>query len=173
VKYSYTVDSSLKGKTPYQQLRQSLYNGGIIQDTGYNNRAHHVVALKKEDAAISRGIIAAVGIDINSATNGVLLPYIDSNTPHPKWAITETGHNTSHDRNYFTIVENELIEALKIYDKDLPEIIRNNSSTEQEVTEALKKYINNNETIKKQLNKIICDCIFEIKVDLMNGEINL
>lgn len=172
VKYSYTVDSSLKGKTPYQQLRQSLYNGGIIQYTGYNNRAHHVVALKEEDAAISRGIIAAVGIDINSATNGVLLPYIDRNTPHPKWAITEAGHPTSHDRDYLKTVQDRLIEALSLYDENLSEII-SKATNEQETTEILKKYINNDEKVTKKLNIIVCNCIFDIKVDLLNGDLKI
>ena len=150
-----------------------MYNCEALQNTGYFNNAHHIIALKEESASISRGIIVAVGIDINSATNGILLPHVDSNTPYPLWAITESGHTNYHDRDYFTIVQNELIEALRIYDKDLPAIIRNNSSTEQEVTEALKKYINNDEKIKEELNKIICDCIFEIKIDLLNGELNL
>lgn len=97
VKYSCTVDSSLNGKSPYQQLRESLYNGGVIKSTGYFNSAHHVVALREEEASVSRGILAAVGIDINSATNGILLPHVDSKTPYPIDAITETGHTVTEN----------------------------------------------------------------------------
>lgn len=58
------------------------------------------------------------------------------------------------------------------YDEELS-IIISQYKTEQEVQETLEEYINNDEIIKEELNKIICDCIFEIKIDLLNGELNL
>ena len=117
-----------------------MYNCEALQNTGYFNNAHHIIALKEESASISRGIIAAVGIDINSATNGILLPHVDSNTPYPLWAITESGHTNYHDRDYFLIVNERLLESLEIYDENLPIIIQN-SENEQEITEVLKEYI--------------------------------
>lgn len=48
-----------------------------------------------------------------------------------------------------------------------------NKTNEQETTDILKEYINNNVEVEKKLNIIVCNCIFDIKVDLLNGDLSL
>lgn len=170
IKYSCSVTDDLKDKDDYTQLRESLYNGGVPKVTIYTNAAHHVVALNAPRAYLGRGILKAVDIDINSASNAVILPQPGANVNNP-YIITESIHST-HTREYYRTVNKRLLEALEIYDENLPIIIQN-SENEQEITEVLKEYINNNEKIKKELNKIICDCLFDIKIDLLNGELKI
>lgn len=90
-----------------QILRKELYAENITPPP-YGNACHHIVAWDAEKAGVSRAIIKKYGIDFDSATNGVLLPY-EKNS----YVTTEAMHNGGHSAEYYLQVENRLKEAEK------------------------------------------------------------
>ena len=88
-------------------LRKELYAEGITPPP-YGNACHHIVAWDAEKASVSRGILSKYGIDVDSASNGVLLPY-EKNA----YVTTEAMHNGGHSAEYYLQVENRLKEADK------------------------------------------------------------
>ena len=79
-----------------------MKNAGI-KPPPYANAAHHIVAVNAEKAKDARDILNEYGIDINSASNGVFLPYKENS-----YVTIETMHNGSHITKYHEYVENEL-----------------------------------------------------------------
>ncbi|QAA34159.1 AHH domain-containing protein [Clostridium manihotivorum] len=83
-------------------LRKELYNGNITPPP-YGNACHHIVAWDAEKASVSRGILSKYGIDVDSASNGVLLPY-----ERNEYVTTEAMHNGGHSAEYYKAVENRI-----------------------------------------------------------------
>ena len=54
-------------------LREELYAAGICNPP-YPNAAHHIIPWNDSRAATAQNIMRSVGIDFNSAANGVFLP---------------------------------------------------------------------------------------------------
>ncbi|WP_315076426.1 RHS repeat-associated core domain-containing protein [uncultured Clostridium sp.] len=88
-------------------LRSELKNAGI-QPPPYGNAAHHIVAADAPDAQIARNILSEYGIDYNSASNGVFLPYKKND-----YVSTETMHVGSHNGKYYEYVNNQLQQAIE------------------------------------------------------------
>ncbi len=91
-------------------LRAELKNAGI-QPPPYGNAAHHIVAADEPLAQPARDILKEHGIDVNSASNGVFLPYgkKESNS----YISTETQHNGSHVGDYYEYVNKKLQGTIK------------------------------------------------------------
>ncbi len=69
-------------------LRESLYEARVTPPP-YTNQAHHIVAKNAEKATYSREVLESLDIDLNSASNGILLPSDRTAT----YAVTESIHN--------------------------------------------------------------------------------
>lgn len=95
-------------------LRESLLNIGVPdQSEEYNNQAHHIVEANDSSAEVARYILELVGIDIDSAINGVFLPsehYVDMDI---------TVHKGSHVKEYAHAVNQAIIDALSTSGVDL------------------------------------------------------
>lgn len=83
-------------------LRNELYDADITKPP-YMNAAHHIVAFKEDNAEIAREILGRYDIDVNSATNGVLLPCRKN-----PYVTTEAMHSGGHLKEYFTTVNDRL-----------------------------------------------------------------
>lgn len=83
-------------------LRSELYDAGVANPP-YPNAAHHIVAANARTADYARTILKSVGIDYNSAANGVFLPYEKNG-----YVTTETMHVGSHKDSYYEKVNQEL-----------------------------------------------------------------
>ena len=88
-------------------LRAELKKAGI-QAPGYGNAAHHIVAADAKGAKEARKILKKYGIDYNSASNGVFLPYAKNSV-----VTTETIHCGSHTDKYYNYVNNKLINRVE------------------------------------------------------------
>lgn len=117
-KYTYNVAEQIKVKGTYDSkaqnsdiLRGELKTSGNMQTPPYGNAAHHIVAADEPLAQPARDILDEYGIDYNSASNGVFLPYgkKESNS----YISTETRHNGSHVGDYYTYVNNNLQETIE------------------------------------------------------------
>ena len=112
-KYTEKVTDKIKVSGNYENmsnsdiLRSELKKAGI-QPPGYGNAAHHIVAADAKEAAKARNILKKYGIDYNSASNGVFLPYADN-----KVVTTETIHRGSHTKDYYEYVNTKLNETIK------------------------------------------------------------
>lgn len=82
-----------------------MYASGITPPP-YGNACHHIVAWDADKASISKGILEKYGIDVDSASNGILLPY-----EKISYVTTEAMHNGGHSAEYYLHVENLLKEA--------------------------------------------------------------
>ena len=83
-------------------LRSELYDAGVANPP-YPNAAHHIVAANARTADYARTILESVGIDYNSAANGVFLPYEKNG-----YVTTETMHVGSHKDSYYKMVNKEI-----------------------------------------------------------------
>lgn len=93
---------------PSQELREDLNKNGIYQpNDGNKYAAHHIVAYGAAKASRAREILEILGIDRNSASNGVFLPQGDFGKG--------ANHNSLHTHMYYEKV-NLLIE--KAYGMD-------------------------------------------------------
>jgi hypothetical protein len=94
--------NTLNKVSPSQVLRQNMKVKGV-QPPPYPNAAHHIVAESAEAAAPARKYLADLGIDINSAENGIFLRY------------TEKGkgplHLGSHKNAYYKEVNDRILNA--------------------------------------------------------------
>ena len=68
------VTSGGGGGTSSQILRENLKNAGI-EPPPYPNAAHHIVAVGADEAKQSVRLLEKYGINLNSPSNGVFLPY--------------------------------------------------------------------------------------------------
>jgi RHS repeat-associated protein len=117
-KYTDNVTEQIKVKGTYDSkaqnsdiLRDELKTSGNMQTPPYGNAAHHIVAADEPLAQPARDILDEYGIDYNSASNGVFLPYgaKESNS----YISTETRHNGSHVGDYYKYVNNQLQQTIQ------------------------------------------------------------
>ena len=83
-------------------LRNELKLAGVTPPP-YSNAAHHIVAVSASRAQRARDILEQYGIDVNSAANGVFLPYRRNG-----YVTTETMHTGSHKYRYYEYVNKQL-----------------------------------------------------------------
>lgn len=102
--------------------------------------------------------MAALDIDINSASNCIFLP----SSKKQDYIITESIHNGGHLGSYCTYVNNEIKDTLNAYNT-IYENLENNK-----IVEILKALPENE---KKYVRKLICDTLFDIKSELLEGEL--
>ena len=86
-------------------LRTALKKAGI-QPPKYANAAHHIVAGADARAAESRKLLEKYHIGINSASNGVFLPYKDA-------GLLASYHPSVHTDYYYRDVQERLMKAEK------------------------------------------------------------
>lgn len=102
-----TVDEKYpKSKSPSAILRDEMLKAGI-EEPEYQNAAHHIVVEKGGDMEKSTEIFKELGIDINSAVNGVFLP----TTGADKTNLTESPHIGRTGKEYKEIVDERITEA--------------------------------------------------------------
>jgi len=113
-KYTDNVKEHTKVKGDYGDdvqnsdiLRAELKNAGI-QPPPYGNAAHHIVAADEPAAEAARRILSRYGIDYNSASNGVFLPYSKNS-----YVTTETLHVGSHKKTYYEHVNTQLQQTIE------------------------------------------------------------
>ena len=94
-----------------QKLRENMEAAGEVTPS-YPNAAHHIVAGDSPKAQVARRILQSVGIDINSAVNGVFLPRGNYGNA--------TNHNTLHTNKYYESINLLLTKALS-FDGDQKE----------------------------------------------------
>ena len=108
VKYTEKVTDKIRVFDDYEDmsnsdiLRAELKKAGI-QPPAYPNAAHHIVAVDARQAQYAREILNKYGIEYNSASNGVFLPYKEN-----KFVTNETIHNGSHITDYYEYVNSTL-----------------------------------------------------------------
>ncbi|MGB8455799.1 MAG: AHH domain-containing protein [Anaerocolumna sp.] len=99
-----------EGKAASEILREEMISAGIDINSvaPYPNAAHHIVPAAEiyESAVEARKILERYGFDLNSAANGVLLPYKEWET-----VVGETIHSGRHTENYCKYVLQELNSA--------------------------------------------------------------
>ena len=88
-------------------LRAELKKAGVIPPP-YVNAAHHIVAKNAKEARPAQKIMKKYGIDLNSAANGVFLPYKKNLT----YANNATVHIGSHSNDYYKYVNQKLREKV-------------------------------------------------------------
>ncbi len=76
-----------------------------------NTSAHHIVAWNDMRAATARMRLAAFGIDIDHAANGVYLPSFSKNTPMNRMP-SAIAHSKTHTNIYYLNVEHLLQETI-------------------------------------------------------------
>lgn len=136
-------------------LREALYEAGVTPPP-YNNQAHHIVAKNAEKATYSREVLEGLDIDLNSASNGILLPSDRAATD----AVTESIHNGGHLESYYDYVNNEISDTLSALDptwkneEDIKAILQGLSDVE-----------------RAKVKAEICNTLTKIKGKLLNGEV--
>ncbi|MCR5022162.1 AHH domain-containing protein [Ruminococcus sp.] len=136
-------------------LREALYEAGVTPPQ-YDNQAHHIVAKNAEKATYSREVLEGLDIDLNSASNGILLP-IDRTATH---AVTESIHNGGHLESYYQYVNEEIRSTL----------IQINPEWENATD--LKSILKNlPESEKSKVKTEICNTLSEIKQELLDGDL--
>ena len=93
-------------------LRNELKLAGVTPPP-YSNAAHHIVAVSAPRAQSARDILEQYGIDVNSAANGVFLPYRRNG-----YVTTETMHTGSHKDRYYEYVNDQLETKIKKIEKE-------------------------------------------------------
>jgi hypothetical protein len=92
------------------QLRDNMEAAGRVGSD--RTTPHHIVAYDEPKGRIARRILAQVGININDEVNGVHLPILTDDTPHPD--IPEAyPHKRVHTKIYYLNVADLLTEAFK------------------------------------------------------------
>ena len=136
-------------------LREALYEAGVTPPP-YKNQAHHIVAKNAEKATYSREVLEGLDIDLNSASNGILLPSDRAATD----AVTESIHNGGHLDSYYQYVDEEIRGTL----------IQINP--EWETATDLKSILKNlPESEKSKVKTEICNTLSEIKQELLDGDL--
>lgn len=138
-------------------LRESLYEAGV-NNPPYSNQAHHIVAKNAEKATYSREVLESLDIDLNSASNGILLPSNRS----ANYAVTESIHNGGHLDSYYEYVNDEIRYTLKNY---------NPSYADVEDIGAVIKNLPESEKIK--VKKEIFNTLADIKLALLEGKLKI
>ena len=78
------------------QLARNLASSGAVRQAG--EAAHHIVARAAERAAPARDALQRVGVQINDAVNGVLLP------ASKDYVGQAANHLTLHTKEYYDAV---------------------------------------------------------------------
>lgn len=113
-----------------QLLRVSLVGDAGVRDSnqdrsGIANQAHHIVELRNNPEG--RAILEAVGIDINSAANGVLLPTEEiSGSGYGYDTGRATVHRGTHVAEYGQCVTEALVNATGKTPDELQDIAEEN-----------------------------------------------
>jgi hypothetical protein len=103
IKYNYKVSSS-NTETKASDILRAELKAGKITDPPYATAAHHIVAWDAKEAQIARDILNEYGIDVNSASNGVLLPWKGN-----EYVTTEAMHSGGHSFSYYNQVNERLL----------------------------------------------------------------
>lgn len=119
---SYKSDSDI--------LREEMEKAGI-KTPDYANAAHHIVAAKGTGMPDATKILKKLGIDINSACNGVYLPTTGADTND----LSESPHVGPNGKDYKRIVNNRI---KKVHDDAV-----NAGLSKDEITEKVIKEIDN------------------------------
>ena len=136
-------------------LRESLYEARVTPPP-YSNQAHHIVAKNAEKATYSSEVLEGLDIDLNSASNGILLPSDRAATD----AVTESIHNGGHLESYYDYINNEISDKLSALDptwkneEDIKAILQGLSDVE-----------------RAKVKAEICNTLTKIKGKLLNGEV--
>ena len=138
-------------------LRESLYEAGVTPPP-YDNQAHHIVAKNAEQATYSREVLESLDIDLNSASNGILLPSDRS----ANYAVTETVDNAGHLDSYYHYVNKEIRCYLTNYNP-IYDNVENVGAILKELPEAE----------KAKIREGICNTLSGIKSALLKGEIKI
>lgn len=136
-------------------LRESLYEAGV-NNPPYSNQAHHIVAKNAEKATYSREVLESLDIDLNSASNGVLLPSNRS----ANYAVTESIHNGGHLESYYDYINNEIGDTLSAFDPTWKD--------ESDIKKILQSLSDDD---KSKVRAEICNTLTKLKEKLLNGEI--
>lgn len=136
-------------------LRESLYEAGVTPPP-YSNQAHHIVSKNAEKATYSREVLEGLDIDLNSASNGILLPSDRTAT----YVVTESIHNGGHLESYYQYVNEEIRNTLI------------HINPEWETATDLKTILKNlPESEKSKVKSEICNTLSDIKQELLDGDL--
>ena len=116
------------------------------------------MAKNAEKATYSREVLESLDIDLNSASNGILLPSNRS----ANYAVTESIHNGGHLDSYYEYVNDEIRYTLKNY---------NPSYADVEDIGAVIKNLPESEKIK--VKKEIFNTLADIKLALLEGKLKI
>lgn len=136
-------------------LRESLYEARVTPPP-YTNQAHHIVAKNAEKATYSREVLESLDIDLNSASNGILLPSDRTAT----YAVTESIHNGWHLESYYDYINNEIGDTLSSFDPTWKD--------ESDIKKILQSLSDDD---KSKVRAEICNTLTKLKEKLLNGEI--
>ena len=149
-KYTNTLNKTkVEGEYPSYKsnsdiLRDQLVKAGV-EEPSYSNAAHHVVAALGTGMEESVRILEKLGIDLNSACNGVFLPTKKaSKTDYD----TETLHSGPNGADYKKTVNNKI---KKVYDDAVSEGLSKDKVTEK-VVKAIDDIKNDLQTGKLKIN---------------------
>lgn len=134
-------------------LKAELKNCGV-EDPPYDFASHHIAGATESRAKEARDILAEVGIDINSAANGVNLPRASARGDS---SITTESMHTGRHKGDATEESNKIIVQAKI---------ERLLSTGRKITDKLDK--NDPEDVKA-----ITDALHEVRIKLLKGEIKM
>jgi hypothetical protein len=103
IKYNSSLSKAYSAGTKHSDiLRAELYAGGVTAPP-YGTAAHHIVAWDADIASTARNILSKYDINVDSAANGVLLPF-----ERNSYVTTEAMHNGGHLNSYFEAVNTRL-----------------------------------------------------------------
>ncbi len=146
-----------KSLSESDKLRMELYKAGVLCPPYKDgNAAHHIVAKAEPNAQEARNVLEALDIDINSACNGVFLPYYKDN-----YVYNESLHRGGHSKEYFLEVNNRFTQTLKAFDSNLN--CNNIKKIQKTYTKEQKTELKNN----------ILNCLIEIRYDLLTGNLKI
>lgn len=93
---------------PSDVLRAELVGAGVPDPTAVvANQAHHIVERNDPNAGMARAYLAALGIDLDAAANGVFLP-----SERSDYAGTAAIHLGAHVPEYAELVNEALTQAI-------------------------------------------------------------
>ena len=147
-KYTNTLNKTkVEGEYPSYKsnsdiLRDQLVKAGV-EEPNYSNAAHHIVAVLGTGMPDATKILKELGIEGNSASNGVFLPTIGADTTD----LTEVPHVGPNGKSYKDTVNDRV---KNVYD------------------EAIKKGLSKDKIIEKVVKEIN-----NIKIDLQTGKLKI
>ncbi|MCM1524799.1 MAG: AHH domain-containing protein, partial [Ruminococcus sp.] len=143
-----TIPNGLKKDQPL--FREELYLAGVGSPP-YANTAHHIVAINDSNpnAVKSRDILAKYKIDLNSAANGVFLPYKKN-----EFVGITSYHWGRHNNDYYKEVYEKLKKAYDI-------LVMNNM------------YKEGDEKSRQICVEHICKTLNELRGELLNGQLKV